>query len=205
MTYTTKSYQLLSPAEKNQFFSFLQYESQNNDNPAYVNMWDDHWETKENTLPYLLEKTKKFHRNKGEMYIIYFENTPVACGGVCKSNINEFVAVGGVRTWITKLHRNKLLAKEYLMPMHRSWAIKRNFKIIAFSFNEYNKRLVGAFKRTRLGENKDRLAKRLEHNVFYNGFNEVKFPINLFHTKQWVVYEKLDINFDIAWDKHRYE
>jgi len=205
MTYEIKSYQLLSSEEKDHFFSFLKKESLNNSDPAYANMWDDDWESKENTLPYLLEKTKKFHRNKGEMYIVYFDGIPVACGGVCKSNINEFVAVGGVRTWITKSHRNKLIAKEYLMPLHKSWAVKRNFKIIAFSFNDYNKRLVEAFKRTRLAENKDRLPKRLEHNVFYNGFNEIGFPINLFHTKQWVVYEKLDINFEIDWQNFKHE
>lgn len=205
MNYQIKSYQVLSLEEKNDFFNFLKNESLNNNDPAYINMWDDDYLNKENTLPYLLEKTKKFHRNRGEMFIVYDNNNPIACGGVCKSNINEYIAVGGVRTWISKNYRNKLIAKEYLMPLHKNWAVKRNLKIIAFAFNDYNKNLINAFKRARLGERKNRLHDRKEHNVFYNGFNEVPFPVNFFSTKQWIVYEKLDINFDIDWEKYRYK
>jgi hypothetical protein len=205
MTYEIRSYQLLSDEEKQQFFDFLKREFQSTTDPAYVNMWDDHWENKKNTLPRLLEKTKKFHRNKGEMYIVYYQGNPVGCSGVCLSNISKFIAIGGVRTWITRDHRNKLIAKELLMPLHKEWAVKRNFKIIAFSFNDYNKTLISAFKRARLGENKDRINKREKHHVFYNGFNEVEFPIKLFHTKQWIVYENLDPDFKFDWNNHKFE
>jgi hypothetical protein len=204
MTYEIKSYQLLSDKEKQQFFDFLKHEANITTDPAYINMWSDNWYTEENTLPYLLEKTKKFHRNRGEMFIVYDNLVPIACSGVCKSNISDNIAVGGVRTWITKQYRNKLIAKELLMPLHKSWAVKRNFKIIAFSFNEYNKKLIGAFKRARFGENKDRVYKRDKHNVFYNGFNEVAFPINLFHTQQWIAYELLDSTFSFKWEDHTY-
>jgi hypothetical protein len=204
MTYEIKSYQLLSTDGKQQFFDFLKQESQLSNDPAYVNMWDDDWINKKHTLPFLLENTKKFHRNRGELYIVYYNNCPVGCSGVCVSNIHNSIAIGGVRTWITKDHRNKLIVKECLMPLHKAWAIKRNFKIIAFAFNDYNKRLIGAFKRARLGERSDRVIDRLEHNVFYNGFNEVLFPINLFHTKQWIAYEKLDIDFEVNWEDFKH-
>lgn len=205
MTYIIKSYQTLSTDEKQQFFDFLKQEFQLSNNPARVNMWDDNWIDKKYTLPFLLEKTKKFHKNKGELHIVYYNDSPIGCSGVCFSNINNAVAIGGVRTWITKVHRNKLIVKDYLMPLHKAWAIERNFKIIAFAFNEYNKKLIGAFKRARLGERSDRVPNRSKHNVFYNGFNEVLFPINLFHTKQWIAYEKLDTNFDVNWEDFKYK
>jgi hypothetical protein len=139
------------------------------------------------------------------MFIVYHESVPIACSGVCRSNISDDVAVGGVRTWVTKKYRNKLIAKELLMPLHKTWAVKRNFKIIAFSFNEYNKGLIGAFKRARFGESKDRVYKRDKHHVFYNGFNEVEYPIELFYTKQWVAYELLDITFSFNWELYKFQ
>jgi hypothetical protein len=79
------------------------------------------------------------------------------------------------------------------------WCQEKNIKLIALTFNNYNKNLIQVFKKRRLGEKVDRLKTRNPGHLFYNNFNEVKFPVSIQYTKQWVVYEKLDINWDYDW------
>lgn len=72
-------------------------------------------------------------------------------------------------------------------------------KLIALSFNEYNKNIINIFKRNRLGEKAGRINNREPKNIFYNGLNEVSFLVNIQYTPQWVVYEKIDDTFDFDW------
>ena len=48
----------------------------------------------------------------------------------------------------------------------------------------------------RLGEKR---TARQPYHLFYNNFNEVEFPVTIQYTKQWIIYEKLDPNFDFNW------
>ena len=48
----------LSADKVDDFFNFLQSQ-QTTDDPAWTNMWDDDWQNKANTLPYILTKTNK--------------------------------------------------------------------------------------------------------------------------------------------------
>lgn len=193
-----KTYNSLSKKEKDHFFEYLQSIKASNAK-SYANMWDDNWIDKVNTLPYVLECTNRFDSINGEFHIIYSDSDIVACGGVYRSQFNDMVGIGGVRTWTNDAYRHQSLLREFLLPLHKAWCIEHNMKMILLSFNEYNKNLTQVFKRRRLGENKERISTRLPHHLFYNGINEPNFPVMIQYTKQWIIYEKLDPSFDFDW------
>jgi len=193
-----KTYNSLSKKEKDHFFEYLQSIKATN-TQAYTNMWNDNWMNEVHTLPYVLEKTDRFNEINGEFHIIYNDSDIVACGGVYRSHFSESVGIGGVRTWTNDKYRHQSLLRDFLLPLHKSWCIEHNIKMIVLSFNEYNKNLIQVFKRRRFGEQKDRINSRQPHHLFYNGMGEPKFPVIIQHTKQWIIYEKLDPSFDFDW------
>ena len=191
----------LSTQEVDNFFSFLQLQQTTND-PAWINMWDDDWQNKANTLPYILTKTNKYKGNEGVFYIVYDDAKIVACGGVSRLATNAFIAIAGTRTWIAEEYRHQNIARNYLLPEHKAWAIKNNCKQIAITFNDYNKNIITVWKRNRLGE-KNRGPRQPRH-ICYSNFNEVPFPVTIQYTPQWVIYEKLDTDWKFDWEIIRY-
>lgn len=131
------------------FFDFLK--STNTSDPASNNMWDDLWEEKNYTLPYILEKTDRFKGENGEFHVVFDDDTIIACGGVYISAFSQHIAIAGTRTWVDKQYRNKLIMREVLLPQQKAWSIEKDCKIVAISVNEYNKNLLIPFKRIRLG------------------------------------------------------
>jgi hypothetical protein len=79
--------------------------------------------------------------------------------------------------------------------------MNKNIKMIALSFNEYNKNIIQIFKRNRLGEKPGRINSREPHNIFYSGLHEVNFPVTIQYTRQWIIYEKIDNTFNFDWSK----
>ena len=193
-----KTYTSLSKKEKDHFFEYLQSIKATNIQ-AYSNMWDDNWMTNVNTLPYVLEQTDRFNGINGKFHIIYNDSDIVACGGVYRSQFSNLIGIGGVRAWTNDKYRHQSLLREFLLPLHKTWCIEHNMKMIVLSFNEYNKNLIQVFKRKRLGEGKERINNRQPYHLFYNGLNELEFPVTIQYTKQWVMYEKLDPLFDFDW------
>ena len=181
------------------FFNFLKTESLEVDQPAYVNLWAENWKTNAHTLPYILTKTKRFDGINGEFYILYDNNTIIACGGVYISEFNKDIAIAGVRTWVNKNYRHLTLTKDYLLVEHKKWAVGKNMKMIALSFNKYNKNIIQIFKRNRLGEKPGRINSREPKNMFYNGLNEVTMQVTIQYTPQWVIYETIDDTFEFDW------
>lgn len=184
-----------------QFFDFLKTESLEIEQPASVNLWSTDWEANAHTLPYILTNTNRFDGNNGEFFILYENDKIVACGGVYISDFNKDVAIAGVRTWVSKDYRHLALNKDYLLVEHKKWAIDKNIKMIALSFNNYNKNIIQIFKRNRLGEKPGRINSREPKNMFYNGLHEVSFPVTIQYTPQWVIYEKIDDTFDFDWSQ----
>ena len=182
-----------------EFFDFLKTESLEVDQPASINLYTDDWETNVHTLPYILKNTKRFNGINGEFYIVYDRDKIIACSGVYISEFDENIAIAGVRTWVSKNYRHLSLNKDYLLVEHKKWVVDRNMKMIALSFNEYNKNIIQIFKRNRLGEKPGRINSRKPHNMFYNGLHEVNFPVTIQYTQQWVIYEKIDDTFDFDW------
>ena len=193
----TKTYRELQ--NKEQFFDFCQHEAQQQEKDASMNMWSDDWKNKNNTLPYILENTNRFDGTSGEFFILFDGDIIVACGGVYVSEFNNQIALAGVRTWVKNEYRHLSLNKDYLLVEHKKWCIERNIKLIALSFNDYNKNIIQIFKRNRLGEKNVRINKREPKNLFYNGMEEVRFPVTIQYTPQWVIYEKIDKDFEFDW------
>lgn len=197
------AYNNLSKSEKINFYTFLK-STQQESKPASINMWHDNWIDNNNTLPFLLEKTDRFDTINGMYYILFNNATVVGCSGVYVSDFSNNIALAGVRTWVTKNYRHNSIVREYLLPVQKSWCHEKNIKIIALSFNEYNKNLIQVFKQRRLGESKERLTNREPHHLFYNNLNEISFPLNIQFTKQWLIYERLDLDFTFDWSTIAY-
>jgi hypothetical protein len=177
----------------NIFISFLKQETANSKDPAAANMWADDWTELPNTLPYILTKTNKFTGSLGEFHILFDGDQIIGCGGVQIAHFNNRIALCGVRTWVLPKYRNRSLLKDLLLPVHKSWAIRNNCYQIALTFNDYNKNIMEIFKRNRAG------TPRLEHNLFYNGIEENKYPVTIQQTPQWVIYEKLNPLWNFNW------
>lgn len=183
--------------DKQKFFDFLA--SISTDDPANDNMWDTDWSNKPNTLPYLLTKTNKFTGLNGEFHIALDGEKIVACGGVQIAHFCNKIALCGVRTWILPEYRNKMIIGRQILPANKAWATKQGCKQVALSFNEYNKSLLRLWTRIRIGESSDRISKRTNDMMFFNGVNELKFPVYIQYTPQWVVYEQLDPDWNFNW------
>ena len=192
IAYTKKS--------SSKFFKFLEKECTDNSDAASENMWSDDWQNQPNTLPYILLNTERFSGGDGEFHIIKDGNKIVGCGGVQLAHFNNRVALAGVRTWITTEYRNKMIVARHLLPVHKAWAIKKNCKQVALSFNQYNKNLTRPFTRTRAGEAGDRIQRRTPDMMFYNGVNELDFKVCIQYTPQWVIYEQLDADWNFDWN-----
>jgi len=183
-------------ANADNFFEFCKATTLEVDQPAATNMWHDNWIDKNYTLPYILFKTDRFKNPKGEFFILKHNDLIIGCSGVYISDFNPRIGILGCRTWISNEYRNQSLVRDYLLPAQRDWAKDRNIFAIGLTFNDYNKNLINTWKRVRLGEKR---KVRQPYHLFYNNFNEVDFPVTIQYTKQWIIYEKLDPNFDFDW------
>lgn len=190
---------------KDLFFDFCRFQSIEKNQPASENMWHNDWVNQNHTLPYILEKTDRFKGTKGEFFLLWEDNQIIACGGVYISDFNSMIGVAGVRTWVKKEYRHMALNKDYLLVEHKKWCVKNQLKIIALTFNEYNKNIIQIFKRNRLGENSGRILNRRPENMFYNGLHELPYPVYIQYSKQYVIYEKLDENFEFDWSAIQYK
>lgn len=181
---------------KEEFLDFCRRSSEEKSQPASVNMWSESWYDEKNTLPYIVLKSDRFKEPRGDLFLIYKNKKIVGCSGVYISDFSNQVSLSGVRTWIIPEERHLKLPREYLLPVQKQWSIDRNLKIIALTFNDYNKNMISLWKRMRFGEHR---SLREPKHIFYNGLNEVEFPVKIQYTKQWVIYEKLDNDFYFDW------
>ncbi len=193
MTYYVSSFDYSNP---DSFFEFCKAASLEIDQPAAANMWHDNWIDENYTLPYILFKDNRFKNSKGKFFILKHNELIIGCSGVYISDFSPQIGILGCRTWISNKYRNQSLVRDYLLPAQRSWAIDRNASVVGLTFNDYNKNLINTWKRVRLGEKR---TARQPYHLFYNNFNEVDFPVTIQYTKQWIIYEKLDPNFDFDW------
>jgi hypothetical protein len=186
----------LNHSEYQSFFDFCKAASLEVSQPASTNMWHDNWQTQLHTLPYIALVIKRFAEPHGELFILKDGEKIIGCSAIYTSEFSNDICIAGVRTWINKEYRNYSLVRDYLLPAQRDWAIGKGFKLIALTFNSYNKNIIKIWKRTRLGETR---LPRSPHHMFYKNFNEVPYPITVQYTQQWAIYERLDENFNFDW------
>jgi hypothetical protein len=196
-----KTYSSLTRQELEKFYKFCQTVGTISTEPAAKNMWG----IENNTVPYLLNTTERFKNPNGEFFVLFDRDIVVACSGVYKSSFENTIGIAGVRTFVIDECRHLSLNREYFLVEQKKWCIDNGLKIIMLTFNDYNKNLINVFKRRRLGEKSDRCNTREPKHLFYNNFNEVQFPLTIQYTKQWAIYEKLDINFSFDWDSIKWK
>lgn len=196
---TILEYHNLDERMKKNFFIFCEDASLEPFKPAAVNMYDDDWENQAHTLPYILEKTDRFTEPNGVFHILIIDDKIVACAGVYISEFDNKVALLGVRTWVHEYYRHRLVVREHVLPLQKKWAIEKGCEILALTFNDYNKNVIKAFQRIRLGEQSDRLTERSQHHLFFNNMNVLDYQVNVKNTPQWVAYEKLT-DYDFDWE-----
>jgi hypothetical protein len=182
---------------KESFFTFCKAAFEEKDQPAHSNMWDDDWQTNDNTILYHLFVSKRLCCDTGETFVLMEGKKILAVSSIYISPFDKHVAIGGVRSWVVNDFRGKFMIGRYLLPLQLTWAKNKKLKTIALTFNEYNRDLINYFKRSGFGIKKNRNPSSL----FYNGLYEVKFPINLQYTKQWAIYHKIDEEYEPDWGK----
>ena len=193
--YTLRSFHTLE--DKQPFWNFCQSASLDTAQPAHVNMWGDG----KNALPYILTNTQRFAGVNGEFTVLYHNDSIVACAGVYVSEFSRYISLAATRLWIDSAYRNKMLARDYILPAHKAWSKERGIKQIAICFNDYNKNLMRTFFRSRMGESGQRALERQSYHLFYSNINELSFPVIIQDTKQWALYESLDTNWTFDWTK----
>lgn len=180
-----------------QFFDFLRNARQSNE-PASMNMFSEHWESDKHTLPYKLFVEKLY--NNGIFNVATDGDDIIACSGCYPSTFSDSVLISGSRTWVNKDYRCKRISTEFLLPIEKKWAIDNNFKIIALTFNDYNKNIIQAFSRNGLGY---KVTDKQQHErLFHSNMNIVPFPVTIQYTSQHVIYEKLT-DWDYDWEMIR--
>ena len=194
--YSVRSFESV---DNEQFFKFCQQAFTDTAQPAHTNMWSDTWQTDTHTLPYLLEIEKRFSDPTGKFFVIYYNDHIIGCSGIYQSDFNQFVCIAGIRSWINSDHRGKFLLGKYLFPEQVRWAKRHGYKQIAITFNEYNVNLKNIFLRTGVGVKKN----RKEDSLFYTGVHQVPFPVTIKYTPQWVLYQKLDLDWDFDYSSIR--
>jgi hypothetical protein len=191
------------PDFQERLIKFCQECTKETNNLANKNMWDENWENNPSTLLYHLYISKRFYSETGEMYVmIKNDKEIIGTSGVYVSNFDSNVAIGGVRAWMLKQYRGKILMNNnrgpYALPIHIDWTRERGLKTTIFTFNEYSLNLINYFKRIGFG-----FADR--NSEFFNlNFNQIDFPVNIQNTKQWVIYHKIDESYEPNWDKIRW-
>ena len=201
--YEIKEYSNLTKSELKIFWATIEQECVKDTGPAMVNMHSSNWRIEQNTLRYILEVEERFEQ--GKYFILFDDKLPVASAGVYFSEWTDDIAMAGIRTWAHTEHRNKLLVAEYILPACKEWAIDNNCQAITLTFNDYNKNLIKVCIRTRAGESATRISGRTPRRLFYNGANVLDFPLEINYTKQWLIYEKLDNDFNFDWEEFKWQ
>jgi hypothetical protein len=187
----------LQDFDNQQFLDFCRRESTNSSDPAASNMWSDHWTTDTHTLPHLVYIQKRFDDSCGQFNLLLADNEIIGCAGVYISEFCNSLAIAGCRTWISKTFRNMMLVRDYLLPVQKIWARKRQLQAIGLSFNSYNRNLIKIWEKRRLGEHR---PARQSHHLFYTGLHKIEFPVMIQNTPQWIIYEKIDDTWNFDWE-----
>lgn len=188
--------------DRSKFLDFCQQASTEIDQLASENMYHPDWVNNPNTLPYQLIMSDRYSFPKGEFYFLLFDDQIVACSGIYQSDFNDQLVIAGCRTWIDKKFRNLSIARDFILPAQKRWAKENNYSAIALTFNDYNKNIIQIFKKRRLGEKR---SPRESKHLFYSNFNQVEYPVNIQFTKQWVIFEKLNDDWNFDWQSLKYE
>jgi hypothetical protein len=194
--FTTVQYSLVE--DKTEYFkkilAWCDHASKDVDSPASHNMRIEDWQNSEDTLAYILHNNRRFYK-RGEYFFLEKSGEIIAGSGIYRSDFDNNLTIGGVRSWVNEPYRAKFVIGKYLLPLQLKWAKENHYKTIALTFNDYNARLINYFRRSGLGIVKNRNPSSL----FYNGLYELPYQIIVKGTKQRVIYHKIDEDYEPNW------
>lgn len=186
---------------KSELIEFCKTAYHNKIDPAHINMWHPDWANKSETLLFNIFVSKRLCGPTGETYLLWRNDRLIAVSSVYISSFDTNVAIGGVRSWVVEQYRGDLMIGRHLLPLQYQWAKKHQLKIFALTFNDYNKKLINIIKRSGFG----RVKNRTKEKPFFHGVYTVDFPVSIQYTKQWVVYDKIDCNYEPNWKNIEYQ
>ncbi|MCS7316847.1 MAG: hypothetical protein NZZ41_00800 [Candidatus Dojkabacteria bacterium] len=98
--------------------------------------------------------------------------------------------------------KGKGIMMDYILPIQIDDCKNLGAKMCIATFNENYKLYIELLKRCK--ENKGFALGKLRNKKFLKNFNFVEFPCNIFNTKQWVIYMKLDQNYEFDFEKIKF-
>lgn len=143
-------------------------------------------------------KNKKVHY----VYILYNNNDIVHVSCLRKSNFHENIFILCVRAITNENYRSRGIMLDYIIPLQIEDSKNHKSKMCLLTFNENYKLYIEQNKR--LKNKQSFMFGNIENKDLYNCFNYVNFPCNIFNTKQWVLYIKLDETFDYDFNNIKY-
>lgn len=191
-SFTTKSL-LANPVMVDKLYDFCRKQSQETKYDASSNMSVDDWPNEPASLFYVLFKEGRFSEGHGIFNIVTSDDTIVSVAGAYVSDFCDDIVIGGVRTWTDKEHRSRFIHGSMVMPAQYEWAYSLGKKMYLLSFNDYNIKLMDLV--LRFGTNRTTKF-GVKNAEFYKGF--IKHPRRLMikNVSQWVIYKKIDVNWD---------
>lgn len=124
----------------------------NNTHQADLNMVVEDYQIKPNSLLYTLLIEKRFAANNGIFNLLYLDDKLIGLSGAYKSDFNDRVVIGGVRTYTLNDVRNSFHHSEHILPAQIAWAREQNAEVFCLTFNKYNEWLVNFIERANKGK-----------------------------------------------------
>jgi len=171
------------------------------ENRHLKNFTDVDYRNNPKSLLYKFVCTDTFSENNGAYLLLYENNELVHMSGVNKSEFSDKIYICGVRTLTKKSHQHQLLMSQYMLPAQEAIVKVLGGKMRIFCFEDggslYNIVKKGKF-------NLFLQNQAVKYNV-YEGLTPYNIPVNINHTKHYILYKLLDKDFVFDWEKIHYD
>lgn len=179
--------------------NFCQSAFDENKHEARANMKVDNWQSSPESLLYLLKIENRFSQKLGGLQLLVDEaNSIIALSGYYRSDFDPDIYVIGVRSWVLKQHRHRLLLAEYLLPYQLSELQKRHSSFAVISFNESTQAFAKLIERSNKNGNSNfKFFFGDKYPELYKDMFLWPEPVRIKNVKQWILIKKLsDSHFD---------
>jgi len=178
---------------------FCQAAFDENKHEARANMKVDNWQSTPESLLYLLITEKRFSQKIGGLQLLVDEaDNIVALSGYYQSDFDPSIYIIGVRSWVLKQHRHKLLLAEHLLPYQLAELQRRNSSFAVISFNESTQAFAKLIERSNKSSNPNfKFFFGDKYPELYKDMFLWPEPVRIKNVKQWILIKKLsDSHFD---------
>lgn len=136
------------------------------------------------------------------VYLLYDNDNLVHVSCLRKSDFHDNIFILCVRALTNKNYRSKGIMLDYIIPNQIEDSKYYGSKMCLLTFNENYNFYIQQNKR--LKNNKSFMLGFIKNKQLYQRFNYVNFSCNIFNTEQWVLYIKLEDNFEYDFTNIKY-